>query len=175
MPRSAQKRPRKIGICTTSGPRQPTGFMPCSRYSFIVSWESFWRSFLYRSWSSFILGCTAVMAFMDRLCLMERGIIPARMMTVNMMIATPKLEKKAAYNSTRLLIMGRMITLFQISPRISILALGAARSAQHAFSSPVTRGLGRSVRWFHFSSAPLGVTARARIEWSTDETMSMSP
>lgn len=31
VPRSAQKRPRKMGIWTTRGPRQPTGFMPCSR------------------------------------------------------------------------------------------------------------------------------------------------
>ena len=59
---------------------------------------------------------------MERLCLTERGIIPARMITVKLMIASPKLETKTEYNSTRLLIMGRMITLFQISPRISISA-----------------------------------------------------
>ena len=79
---------------------------------------------MYRSCRSFILGCTEVMAFMERLCLMERGIIPARTMTVKRMIAMPKLAKKAAYKSTRLLIMGRMITPFQISLRISMSASG---------------------------------------------------
>lgn len=68
------------------------------------------------------MGWTEVMAFIERLCLRERGIMAARTMMVKRMIATPKLAKKAAYNSTRLLIMGRMITLFQTSPRISMVS-----------------------------------------------------
>ena len=41
--------PIRMGICTTNGPRQPTGLTPASRYIRIVSWEMRLRSFLYRS------------------------------------------------------------------------------------------------------------------------------
>ena len=53
---------------------------------------------------------------MDRLCFTESGNIAPRTSMVNTIIARPKLEKNTQYNSTRLLIIGLMITPFQISP-----------------------------------------------------------
>ena len=53
---------------------------------------------------------------MDRLCFTESGNIAARTSTVNTMMARPKLEKNTQYSSTRLLIIGLMITPFHISP-----------------------------------------------------------
>ena len=43
---------------------------------------------------SFILGWTEVMAFIERLCLRERGIMAARTMMVKRMIATPEVGKE---------------------------------------------------------------------------------
>lgn len=42
-----QKRPKNIGICITSGPRQPRGLTPCSLYNFMVSRCMRARSFVY--------------------------------------------------------------------------------------------------------------------------------
>ena len=39
-----RKRPIRMGSCTTSGPRQPMGLTPDSRYSFMVSWDTLARS-----------------------------------------------------------------------------------------------------------------------------------
>lgn len=46
---STRNRPIRIGICTTMGPRQPTGLTPDSRYIRMVSWEIRVRSPLYFS------------------------------------------------------------------------------------------------------------------------------
>ncbi len=42
---STRNNPIRMGICTTSGPRQPMGFTPASRYIRMVSWEIRLRSF----------------------------------------------------------------------------------------------------------------------------------
>ena len=101
------------------GPKQPRGLTPCSRYSFMVSWERRCRSLANRVWSSFILGWRADMAFIWRLCFIVRGTIKARTITVKITMLSPKLLKKMEYNSTRLLIIGRMMTRFQMSPMAS--------------------------------------------------------
>lgn len=98
------------------GPRQPRGFTPCSRYMRMVSWEMRCRSFLKRSWSSLSLGCKPDMAFIWRLCFTVRGTRAARTTIVKPMIAKPKLLKNMLYNSTRLLIIGPMMTALQTSP-----------------------------------------------------------
>ena len=82
----------------------------------MVSWDSRGRSPLYLSWISFIFGCNADIIFMDRLCFTESGNIAPRTSTVNTMIARPKLEKNTEYNSTRLLIIGLIMSPFQSSP-----------------------------------------------------------
>ena len=46
---STRNNPMRIGICTISGPRQPIGFTPLSRYRRIVSWDTRCRSPAYRS------------------------------------------------------------------------------------------------------------------------------
>ena len=56
------------------------------------------------------------MAFICRLCFTVRGTRAARTTTVKTMIARPKLLKNVPYNSTRLLIIGPMMTAFQMSP-----------------------------------------------------------
>ena len=81
------------------------------------------------------------MAFMERLCLMERGIMPARTITVNRIIATPKLEKKTAYNSTRLLIMGRIITPFQTSLSISMVSAQPSAECSACFLFSARQGI----------------------------------
>ena len=56
------------------------------------------------------------MAFNWRLCLTVKGIIIARTTTVKIMMLSPKLLKKMLYNSTRLLIMGPIMTAFHMAP-----------------------------------------------------------
>ena len=55
------------------------------------------------------------MAFICRLCFTVRGIIMARTITVKITILIPKLLKKMLYSSTRLFIMGPIMTRFQTS------------------------------------------------------------
>ena len=52
-------RPTQMGICINIGPRQPRGLTPSRRYRAIISRDLRCGSFLYRSWTSFILGCMA--------------------------------------------------------------------------------------------------------------------
>ena len=61
---STQKKAKKMGICASIGRQPPTGEMPYSRYSFIISALTRWRSSPYFSCSSFILGCSRLMRFM---------------------------------------------------------------------------------------------------------------
>ena len=56
------------------------------------------------------------MAFICRACFTVSGIMTIRTSIVNIRIAMPKLLKKMLYNSTRLLIIGRIIIRFQASP-----------------------------------------------------------
>ena len=51
-----------------------------------------------------------------RLCFNVMGIRIIRTIRVKIRILRPKLLKKTLYNSTRLLIMGPMMTAFQMSP-----------------------------------------------------------
>ena len=92
------------------------GFTPDSRYSFIVSWERRAGSSLYFWVISFAFGASAPMAFVNRTCRMVSGTISARVTIVKTTMARPKLLKNTQYNSTRLLIIGLLITWFQISP-----------------------------------------------------------
>ena len=56
------------------------------------------------------------MALSCRLCFNVIGIRIIRTIRVKIRMLMPKLLKKMLYNSTRLLIMGPMMTAFQISP-----------------------------------------------------------
>ena len=60
------------------------------------------------------MGWMACIAFICLACLIVRGTRITRMATVNRMIATPKLENEMSYRTTRLLIIGRMITSFHM-------------------------------------------------------------
>ena len=79
----------RMGICTTSGPKQPMGLTPASRYIRMVSWDILLRSLRYRSWISFILGCRTLITRICRICLRVRGMVAVRTRTVNRMMATP--------------------------------------------------------------------------------------
>ena len=56
------------------------------------------------------------MAFICRACFTVKGTMTTRTSTVNTRIAMPKLLKKMLYNSTRLLIIGRIMIRAQASP-----------------------------------------------------------
>ena len=56
------------------------------------------------------------MAFICRACFTVSGTMTSRTRPVNTRIAMPKLLKKMEYNSTRLLIIGRIMVRFQASP-----------------------------------------------------------
>ena len=99
------------------GPRQPSGLTPRSRYSAIVSWDAFDLSPLCRSWISFMRGWSWLIDLIWRLCLTVRGIMTNLTSSVNATIATPKSENNHEYSRTNPLIMGWMITRFQVSTR----------------------------------------------------------
>ena len=56
------------------------------------------------------------MAFICRACFTVNGTMTSRIRAVNIRIAMPKLLKKMLYNSTRLLIIGPIISRRQASP-----------------------------------------------------------
>ena len=93
--RRAKKRPKKMGIWITIGPRQPRGLTPCSLYMRIVSWEARALSLGYFFWMSLTWGWIAAMAFICRLCFNVRGIISTRTMMVKNIMLSPKLLKNA--------------------------------------------------------------------------------
>ena len=115
--------PKRMGICTTSGPRHPTGLTPDSLYSFMVSWDWRARSLEKRVWISRILGCRLVMACIWWICFRDRGRVTSRTRAVKAMMATPMLLKQRTYNTTRVLSMGRMMTSFQRRETVSKPAL----------------------------------------------------
>lgn len=55
----------------------------------MVSWDTRDRSLPYRSWISFSLGCSELMARICFNCFSVKGSVTSRMMTVSKMIATP--------------------------------------------------------------------------------------
>ena len=154
--------PNRMGIWMTRGPRQPTGFTPPSRYRRMVSWETRWRSFPYLSWISRILGCRSVIARICLSCLIVRGRVTSRTITVKTMIATPMLLKQMVYNTTSRFNKGRIIISRQRSstPKGSYLALRAVRS-----TCPGTRPEARphvrkvAVCSFRFSCIPCSRSA----------------
>ena len=85
----------------------------------MVSWERRDLSSLYRSWIFLSSGCKLPILLIMRLCLTVRGNMIVRMITVKAMMLMPKSLNSTLYNSTRLLIMGRMITSPHISKKIS--------------------------------------------------------
>ncbi len=101
------------------GPKQPIGLTPCSLYKLIVSLDCLCLSSLYLDCISLIRGCRAVIAFICLLCLTVKGIIRPRINIVKMIIATPKLLNDTLYNTIRVLIIGAIITEFQISMKSS--------------------------------------------------------
>ena len=107
-----------MGNWMNIGPRHPMGLTPWARYSCIVSWDRRDRSSLYRAWSFWSSGCRPPIFLIMRLCFTVRGNMMARMMMVKAMMLSPKLLDSTLYNSTRLLIMGRMNTAPQTSPSI---------------------------------------------------------
>ncbi len=81
--RSTWKRAKKIGICRRIGRHDEKGFVPFSRYSFIISSDCFWRSSLYRFWSALISGCKICSARCALICLTKSGINRIRMTTTS--------------------------------------------------------------------------------------------
>lgn len=116
---STRNRPIRIGICTTSGPRQPRGLTPASLYIFMVSCETRARSPLKRSCISFILGWSRFIERIWRTCFKVKGKVISRTKIVNTMMAIPMLLKKTTYNTISVLSMGRMIISFQREKIIS--------------------------------------------------------
>ena len=110
------KSPIHIGNWMNIGPRHPSGLTPRSLYRRIVSCDARPRSSLYFSCTCFINGCSRLMAFICRACFTVSGTMTSRTSIVKSRIARPKLLKKMLYNSTRLLIIGRIMIRFQASP-----------------------------------------------------------
>ena len=108
-----------MGIWMNMGPRHPRGLTPFSLYRRMVSWDClclssgyFWRISIARGWISDIL-------LVMRICFSVRGSVTTRMSTVNTRMLAPKLAKKRAYMSTRMLIMGPRISPFHTAAKIS--------------------------------------------------------
>ena len=105
-----------MGNWMNIGPRQPRGLTPCSRYMRIVSCEMRCRSSLYRSCIALSFGCREVIALICLLCLTVRGTSTALTRTVKPMMLKPKSLSRTLYRTSRLLIIGEMINVFQMSP-----------------------------------------------------------
>ncbi len=119
-----RNKPMRIGIWTISGPRQPMGFTPLSRYNRMVSWETRCRSPAYRSWISRTFGCNPVIDRICRNCRTVRGMVTTLTSTVNAIIASPICAKHNTYNTNRVLSMGRMMISRQRSPKIAKISTG---------------------------------------------------
>ncbi len=73
---------KKIGIWRISGKQDANGFVPASRYSFIVSSPRRCRSWPYFFCSSFTLGCSSCMLRCDLICFTNSGISRIRITMV---------------------------------------------------------------------------------------------
>ena len=108
-----------MGICTTSGPRQPMGLTPASRYNRMVSCDTRARSLPYLSLISCILGWRELIARIWRSCLRVSGKVATRTKMVNRMMAKPIWLKQITYNTTKVLSSGRMMNSAQRKPMAS--------------------------------------------------------
>ena len=91
--RSAWNSPIQIGNWMSIGPKQPRGFTPASRYSFMVSWEARPRSPAYRSCIWRMRGCRELIARICRVCLSVRGSVAKRTIMVKMIIESQNCSK----------------------------------------------------------------------------------
>ncbi len=74
------------------GRQLENGLVPASLYSFIISSDWRWRSFLYRSWMAFIFGWIACMARVALICFTKSGIRQIRMTTTIEAMARPQAQ-----------------------------------------------------------------------------------
>ena len=117
--------PIHIGIWIISGPKQPMGLTPASRYNAIVSCCIFCLFcevlFLYLFWIACSCGCISCILFICLVCLIVKGININLIITVKEIIDRPKLSPKTSYKIDKLFIMGFIIKLFQKRLKIFIL------------------------------------------------------
>ena len=108
-----RNRPMRMGIWTTSGPRQPMGLTPASRYNRMVSCDTRARSLAKRSLISCILGWSELIARIWRTCFSVSGRVARRTRMVNRMMAKPIWLKQMTYNTSKVLSIGLMMNSVQ--------------------------------------------------------------